>query len=516
MKKAKQDTGAWTPLRIVLLYALFGGLWILFSDTVVLWLTTDQSTLSRLQTFKGWFFILVTALLLFGLINRMVGHGRKTVNDLRNAEEYNRTLFDLSPMGLALCTMDGRLLQINPAYAAIIGRSVDETMRLTYWDITPEKYAEQEQAQLESLRTTGRYGPYEKEYLHKDGHLVAVRLQGRLIAKDEEQVIWSSVEDISERKRAEAALRLSEEKFAKTFRNSPDAIALTSLPDGQFVEVNESFLRLSGYRLDEIIGRTTLDLGLWVELEDRRRYLAMLHAAGMVREMETVFRKKSGETMHALVSGEVIRLAGSAFVLTVILDITERKHAEEVERERHNLEARIAGIVQTAPGAICAFRLRPDGTTALPFVSPKWEEYYQLTQADVRHDASPIYQRIHPDDVAHVQQTILESARTMTPWRDAFRIVRPAGGEIWAEGHSTPVLEADGSILWNGFVTDITYRKASENELEQHRAHLEELVGERTHELERSRSPCRTCWRTCPRPRRIWKSPMPSCRNWTG
>ena len=94
---------------------------------------------------------------------------------LRESEQYNRLLFESSVIGLALCRMDGSLVDVNPAYAKIIGRAVDETLKLTYWDITPEKYAEEEQLQLESLKTKGCYGPYEKEYIHKDGHLVPVR-----------------------------------------------------------------------------------------------------------------------------------------------------------------------------------------------------------------------------------------------------------------------------------------------------------------------------------------------------
>lgn len=348
MKKARQDTGAWTPLRIVLLYALFGMLWIIFSDTIVLWFTADQATLSRLQTYKGWFFILVTAVLLFGLISRMVGNRHNILNELRRSEEYNRNLFTCTPIGLALCTMDGRLLDVNPAFAAILGRTVAETLSLSCWDITPEKYAKQEQAKLESLRAFGRYEPYEMEYIHKDGHLVAVRLQGRLIENNGEQAIWSSVEDITERIQAEAALRLSEEKFAKTFRNSPDAIALTALPDGQFVEVNERFLHLSGYVLEEVCGRTTLDLNLWVSLADRQRYIEMLQTQGRVTGMEVDFRKKNGEVINCLTSGEVIKVQGSSYILTVILDISDRREAEDALRKLNvELEQRIANRTET-------------------------------------------------------------------------------------------------------------------------------------------------------------------------
>ena len=72
--------------------------------------------------------------------------------------------------------MDGSLIRINPAFAKIIGHTIEETLNLSYWDITPKKYTPEEQEQLKQLKATGKYGPYEKEYRHKDGHLVPVRL----------------------------------------------------------------------------------------------------------------------------------------------------------------------------------------------------------------------------------------------------------------------------------------------------------------------------------------------------
>ena len=125
---------------------------------------------------------------------------------LSESEEYNRALFTQSSIGLVLTTMDGKLTDVNPAFAKIIGRSVKETLRLNYWEITPDKFHDQEKQQLESLRQIKKYGPYEKEYIHKDGHLVPVRLQGKIIERKGVEYIWSGVENISEQKRGEEEL----------------------------------------------------------------------------------------------------------------------------------------------------------------------------------------------------------------------------------------------------------------------------------------------------------------------
>lgn len=126
---------------------------------------------------------------------------------LDDSIRYNRLLFEESPIGLALCRVNGELVDVNPAYARIIGRTVEETLSLSCWDITPQKYAEAEKYQLENLYQFGRYGPYEKEYIHKDGHLIPVQLSGILLERGDESYILSSIEDITYRKSSEAQLQ---------------------------------------------------------------------------------------------------------------------------------------------------------------------------------------------------------------------------------------------------------------------------------------------------------------------
>ena len=174
----------------------------------------------------------------------------QTEQALRDSDQYNRMLFDETTIGLALCKMNGELVDINPAYASILGRTVDETKTLSYWDITPEKYAEDEQAQLENMEKTGRYGPYEKEYIHADGHLVPVRLSGQLLEKDGETFIWSSTEDITEYKQAEAALRRS----ATVFDNTDEGIIVTNA-EADIILVNNAFTNITGYEAEDVLGK---------------------------------------------------------------------------------------------------------------------------------------------------------------------------------------------------------------------------------------------------------------------
>lgn len=167
------------------------------------------------------------------------------------SERYNRMLFEETPLGLALCKMDGTLVDINPAYAKIIGRTIEETLPLSYWDITPEKYIPFEEAQLAQLQATGRYGPFEKEYIHKNGMLVPVVLTGLLIKQDGENYIWSVVEDMSIRQKVEQRLRL----VSKAMESSLEGIVITDAKE-RIAEVNDAYCSITGYSREEVLGKT--------------------------------------------------------------------------------------------------------------------------------------------------------------------------------------------------------------------------------------------------------------------
>ena len=121
---------------------------------------------------------------------------------LRESEEKLRNLYELSPLGIALTDMHGHYIEFNDAFERICGYTRAELNKLDYWAMTPKEYADKEAEQLDSLNKNGRYGPYEKEYIRKDGNRIPLQLNGVLVRKaDGKQYIWSIIEDISIRKK---------------------------------------------------------------------------------------------------------------------------------------------------------------------------------------------------------------------------------------------------------------------------------------------------------------------------
>lgn len=184
---------------------------------------------------------------------------------------------------------------------------------------------------------------YVREYRIKtrSGDIVWVQEGSRIVCDKDGQVecITGAFTDVTERKRAEEALRESQEKFSKAFSASPDAISIATLTDGYFIDANEAFLEATGYTRQQVIGHTARELDIWDNPADRMVLVSMVRERGSVRSLEFKFRKSSGEVRSMLCSAEVIELGGRECLLMIGRDITERKRLEEQLRQGQKLRS---------------------------------------------------------------------------------------------------------------------------------------------------------------------------------
>jgi PAS domain S-box-containing protein len=206
--------------------------------------------------------------------------------------------------------------------------------------------------------------------IHRSDRVIPIESWGTPILDQTGQIAYAiaAFQDITQRKQAErlladynhtletqiaqrtAALKASEEKFASAFRASPVAMGILTLPDGAYLDVNDSFCRTMGYPREQVIGRTCLDLNLWQHLEDRDRIFQKMAEFGSVRAEEVAFRKQSGEPLIILGSAELISLDGAPCVLSIYEDVTERKRVEAALRHH---ERELQMITDAMPVCIC-------------------------------------------------------------------------------------------------------------------------------------------------------------------
>jgi diguanylate cyclase (GGDEF)-like protein/PAS domain S-box-containing protein len=250
---------------------------------------------------------------------------KRSQEALRESEAKLRGLYELSPLGIALTDMSGRFVEFNAAFQNICGYTAEELSSLDYWVLTPEKYKEDELRQLEMLRATGRYGPYEKEYINKAGNAVPVRLNGMLIPGERGQYhIWSIVEDISDQKRTEVDLRIAATAFEAQF-----GILVTDA-NNVILRANQAYVRSTGYSADELVGHTP-----WLLKSGRHDaafYDAMwatIHRTG-AWQGEVWDRRKNGEVFPKWVTISAVKDSSGTVThyVSTQIDISESKAAE--------------------------------------------------------------------------------------------------------------------------------------------------------------------------------------------
>ena len=232
-------------------------------------------------------------------------------------------------------TLDGIILSWNAGAQRLYGYTPEEVVGHPVTMLLPPDRPDEVPRILEQLKAGQRVEHFETVRVTKAGEYRNISLTISPIKNQHGIIIGASTiaRDITERTRAEKALRESEERFGKAFEASPLALTITSLKTGRLLEVNEIFTRLSGYTREEAVGRTTLELGLWARESDRNTELALVSQRGQVRDVEYPFRIKDGRELIGLLSAELIELGGEPCALTVIQDITEQKRSQ-AERER--------------------------------------------------------------------------------------------------------------------------------------------------------------------------------------
>jgi diguanylate cyclase (GGDEF)-like protein/PAS domain S-box-containing protein len=262
------------------------------------------------------------------------------------------------------------------------------------------------------------------------------------------------------RRRAEDALRVSEEKFSKTFRSSPGCVTISTFGEGRFLEINETFLRVGGFTREEVVGRTGLELALWAEPMEWERLRRLLQVEGTLRNKEYVLRTKSGDRRVMLTSAETIDLGGEACVLAVEIDITERKRAEAALRAS---EERYALASRGANDGLWDWDLVGGDV----YFSPRWKEMLGPGEAEISTHPSEWFRRTHPEDRDRLSMEIVSHLEGMNAhFESEHRVLHQDGTYRWMLCRGLAVRDEFGrATRLAGSLTDITRHKAMEEQL---------------------------------------------------
>ena len=358
----------------------------------------------------------------------------------------------------AVISMDagGRITAWNARAEAIFGWPAAEVLgRPLAETIIPSAHREAHRRGLERY-LAAREGPMldrriEVTALRRDGSEFPAELSIAPLQIDGAPHFSGFLRDITERKRAESRLRESEERFSKAFHGSNARLAILDAADGRYLDVNEAFIEAYGYSRQEIIGRTSLELGLWAEPGQREEAYRIYEREGRLRDFESRVRTRSGEVKVVLQSGDYISVGDRRCILSVGIDITDRKRLEAEllqnyarEKELNELKSRFVAMVShefRTPLAIITSsaeildayleRLSADDrksnlrdiTDATRNMSRMMEEVLLLG----RVEAGKLACRPAPMDLAVFGQRLIDEVTSATNGRCSMRFIAPPG-----------------------------------------------------------------------------------------
>jgi PAS domain S-box-containing protein len=398
----------------------------------------------------------------------------------RQSEEKYRHIFENTLVGIFQSSPEGRYISVNPAFARIYGYDSPEDVIASVTEISSQIFVDPEDRRrcLRTLNETGILERYEARTRRRDGSIIWTVINSHLVRDSEGRPLFIEgvIEDITERKLAEKALRASEKRFFKVFQSNPIPMTIATIDEGRLIDVNERVIELSGYSRKELIGRTSIEIGLWAYPQERDRLIAILRETGSLRDGLAHFRTKVGDVRPALWSADAIQLGEKKVILTTIHDISQQVEAQEKLRqseEKYRLLAEnVTDVIWTA-----------DMNLAFTYVSASSERVFGWSPSEWM--SLKMRDFLTPESLEQVR-TVLEEERKRPFPADAAesRVIqveietyRKDGSTCWFEVSGRMVRDADGRpVSLIGVTRDIAERKKAENALRESEEKYRQLI----------------------------------------
>jgi PAS domain S-box-containing protein len=345
----------------------------------------------------------------------------------------------------------------NERWAEIIGYTLDELAPVSI--DTWMKYAHPD-----DLKRSGKllekhfkgeidYYEFESRMKHKNGEWIWVLDRGKVAKWDEEGkplIMLGTHQDITYRKR-------NEEELKTILETAIDGFFINNIK-GQFLDANTAFCNMLGYSKEELLSMSIPDIEAQEHPEETQKHIELLLEQGFDR-FETKHRTKSGKILDVEISVTLVKSDETKLVVFA-RDITQNKIAEQKLKDNDELLRKLS---EQVPGAIYQYQYFHDGRNRFLYASDNIKDIYEISPEDIKEDASFVFNKIHKDDIETVKSSIIESFNTLERWEIEYRVIHPEKKEIWVRGQANPERMEDGSVIWHGYIHDITEKKIAEN-----------------------------------------------------
>ena len=390
----------------------------------------------------------------------------KAEKELRQSEERFRVALFNSPVNVSSQDLELRYTWI---YNPQLGYSPSEVIGKSDFDVLPQEAALpvielKRRAIVDAVRVRDEISmttPEGKRLFYDFAVEPLLDQGGRVIG------VTNVVTDITERKNAEELIRLGDERFYKAFANNPIAMSIMRLSDGEWVDVNESFARLVGYDRKDLVGHNSVDLNLILDPEKRDRIIQELSENGEVRNVDVMATTRDGKRLTLLVSVVLVTINGQGHAISMQLDVTERKQAEEELRVSEN---RYRSLFSSIQSPISIYK----------YVYDESGEIIHWTLQDVNSNGLKLLGKTSLDEVRGMNETELFGPRNRDVRLPLVRRLKATGEGVvsetyfdWLRRYYISSLFPMGDDCFVNSTTDITDLKQAQRKTEEYAVKLE-------------------------------------------
>jgi diguanylate cyclase (GGDEF)-like protein/PAS domain S-box-containing protein len=262
--------------------------------------------------------------------------------------------------------------------------------------------------------------------------------------------------DIDESKKQSHFFQVMQERYKALMENASDGIFIMDT-EGWLLECSLRAAQMLGYSMQEMKKLSVYDWDVSHTKEE-----AMLHVHNTPTQpisFETQHKRKDGTLYDASITAVKIYVMEQEYIYASVRDIT---HQKKIEKELLETNKKLSNIAGNVPGVLYTFKLSPDGSSCFPYASEHIYDIYGVMPQDVQEDAAKVFGVLHPEDIEHVSKSIQVSFKKLAVWEDVYRVIHPDKGVIWVKGTAKPEKQADGSVLWYGYIHDITKSRLAE------------------------------------------------------
>lgn len=401
----------------------------------------------------------------------------KVQKTIRESEERFSTAFKSNPAPMAISDIEtGLFIDVNDKWVQLIGYSRDEhigrtSIDLNYWFDNDDR--------IKIVRILKEKGFFKDEIVTvktKSGAVRKAKWTAEIITLNDKKVMLSLISDETEKLKAEAALRESEERFSVSFKSSPAPLIISEIETGEIIDTNDKWIEMLGYTYNEQIGKTTKDIGIFTNSNDRDNLIRKLKTDGFLKNEKVNFITKSGNRIIAKWSAETITLNGKKVLLSLITDETDKIKAEEEVRQSREL---FKTLIESSPVSITLSDLQGKILVANNVFS---KYAAQPVEYIIGKTAKEIGITTDYDDE---KEALQQFKNTGIIKNFETNVINHKGEKLFML-FSAQMVTFNGQCGFLQTSIDITDRKHLEEELKKYNEQLEFLVKERTEELEAS------------------------------